>query len=87
MQWNEGDFNIITNIDEMDISTIHQFLSTNAYWSQNVSRSTVEKSIQNSLCFGVFEGSSQVGFARLVADKATFAYLADVFNLRIEGRD
>ncbi|MBM7071746.1 hypothetical protein JQC92_06775 [Shewanella sp. 202IG2-18] len=62
-------------------SSLLTALSTNAYWSQNIPRSTVEKSIKNSLCFGVFEGSTQVGFARLVTDKATFAYLADVFNL------
>ncbi|MCG9558936.1 GNAT family N-acetyltransferase [Vibrio kanaloae] len=74
-------FRISTNNDELDLNVIHQFIST-SYWAQGIPKSTLEKAVLNSFCFGVFESSgSQVGFARLITDKATFAYLADVFIL------
>jgi N-acetylglutamate synthase-like GNAT family acetyltransferase len=74
-------FRISTNNDELDLNVIHQFVST-SYWAQGIPKSTLEKAVLNSFCFGVFESSgSQVGFARLITDKATFAYLADVFIL------
>jgi GNAT superfamily N-acetyltransferase len=65
----------------MDRQAIHQFLSTEAYWSQNIPLPTVEKAIDNSLNFGVFYQTQQVGYARVVTDFATFAYLCDVFVL------
>lgn len=64
----------------LNIDAIHGYL-TESYWSPGVPRSIVERAIQGSLCFGVYLGSDQVGFARVVTDKATFAYLADVFIL------
>ncbi len=74
-------FRISTNNDELDLNVIHQFIST-SYWAQGIPKSTLEKAVLNSFCFGVFENSgSQIGFARLITDKATFAYLADVFIL------
>ena len=74
-------FRISTNNDELDLNVIHQFVST-SYWAQGIPKSTLEKAVLNSFCFGMFESSgSQVGFARLITDKATFAYLADVFIL------
>jgi N-acetylglutamate synthase-like GNAT family acetyltransferase len=63
-----------------DIGAIHGFLSQ-AYWSAGVPRAVVERAIANSLCFGVFYDGQQVGLARVVTDKATFAYLADVYIL------
>jgi GNAT superfamily N-acetyltransferase len=59
---------------------VHGFLTT-SYWASGISAETVRRSVENSLAFGVFEGDEQVGFARVVTDYATFAYLADVFVL------
>jgi GNAT superfamily N-acetyltransferase len=60
---------------------IHDFLSTKSYWAQNIPFETVKKSIENSICFGMFFQNKQIGFARVISDKATFAYLGDVFIL------
>jgi GNAT superfamily N-acetyltransferase len=65
----------------LDIGAIHDFLSQ-SYWSPGIPRSTVERAIENSLCFGVMLREEQVGFARVVTDGATFAYLADVYVLQ-----
>jgi GNAT superfamily N-acetyltransferase len=65
----------------MDITMIHHYLSVDSYWAQNIPLEIVERSIKNSFCFGVYQYDKQVGFGRLVTDKATFAYLADVFIL------
>ncbi|MFW1262048.1 GNAT family N-acetyltransferase [Vibrio parahaemolyticus] len=74
-------YTISTNNDDLDIEVIYQFIST-SYWAQDIPRSTLAKALSNSFCFGVFDSTgSQVGFARLITDKATFAYLADVFIL------
>jgi GNAT superfamily N-acetyltransferase len=64
----------------LDVAAIHEYL-TQSYWSPGVPRTVVERAIEGSLCFGVFLQAQQVGFARVVTDKATFAYLADVFIL------
>lgn len=66
---------------KLDIAVIHQYLSRESYWAKNIPLQTVERSIANSFCFGVYYHDVQIGFARLVTDKATFAYLADVFVL------
>ncbi|MFM2483513.1 GNAT family N-acetyltransferase [Celerinatantimonas yamalensis] len=72
-------YKISTNIDELDFEVIYRFISE-SYWAADIPRNTLKKAISNSLCFGIFDGSeAQVGFARLVTDRATFAYLADVF--------
>ncbi|MBV9960919.1 MAG: GNAT family N-acetyltransferase [Parafilimonas sp.] len=73
---------ITTDNTKLDINVIHQFLSEESYWAKGIPKSVVEKSIANSLCFGLFCKNEQIGFARLVTDKATFAYLADVFVLK-----
>ena len=74
-------YEISTDPDRLDVGLIHRFLAEESYWSPGVPRRIVEKAIQNSLCFGVYAGTAQVGFARVVTDKATFALLADVFVL------
>ena len=66
--------------DRLDIEAIHAFLE-HSYWSPGISIDIVRRSISNSLCFGVYHGSRQIGFARVVTDQATFAYLADVYLL------
>ena len=76
-----SEFEISTDPNRLDVDVIYSFLST-CYWSAGIPREVVEKSIKNSLCFGVYSPESQqVGFARMITDKATFAYLADVFIL------
>ena len=70
---------ISTDRSRLDIAYIHRYLSEECYWSIGRSREIVEKSIANSLCFGVYDGDRQIGFARVVTDYATFAWLCDVF--------
>jgi len=74
----KDNYSISTDKTKFDIKTIHGFLS-HSYWAENIPVETVQRSIEGSLCFGVFDGEKQVGFARMITDKATFAYLADVF--------
>lgn len=74
-------YTISTNPSRLDLQVIHQYLSRDSYWAQNIPLEVVERSIANSFCFGIYYNSEQVGFARLITDKATFAYLADVFLL------
>ena len=78
MQSNE--YTITTDKRSLDLNAIHAFLSQ-TYWSPGVPMAVVEKAIENSLAFGILYGQEQVGFARVVTDKATFAYLADVYVL------
>lgn len=78
-------YRITNDKEEMNIDAIHHYLSR-SYWAENVPKGVVVKAIENSLCFGVLlaeEGGTekQVGFARLITDSATFAYLADVYIL------
>jgi GNAT superfamily N-acetyltransferase len=73
-------YSITTHKERLDIEAIHEFLAR-SYWSPGVAVETVERAIANSLCFGVFQGKEQVGLARVITDKATFAYLADVYIL------
>ena len=76
---------ISTDRARLDLDVIHGFLSR-AYWCEDIPRSVLERAIRNSLCFGVYAGGRQVGFARVVTDRATFAYLADVFILESHRR-
>ena len=76
-----GSFHISTDKSQLDIPFIHQWLSSVSYWAQGRSMETVQRSIENSLCFGVYEAKRQIGFARVVTDYATFAWLCDVFIL------
>ena len=69
---------ISTDKNLLNIDYIHGFLTT-SYWSKGISKNIVEKSIEGSICFGVYINHSQIGFARVISDQATFAYLADVF--------
>ena len=76
-----GEFLISTDRARLHLDVIHNFL-TNCYWAKGIPREVVERSIEHSLCFGIYDGSGrQVGFARVISDFATFAYLGDVFVL------
>jgi len=70
---------ISTDKSKLNIPLIHKFLSGYSYWAKNIPLETVQRSIENSLCFGVYVNEKQIGFARVISDYATFAYLADVF--------
>lgn len=78
MDYYKEEFCISTQNDRLDTAYIHRFLA-NSYWAENIPVETVKKSIDHSLCFGVYEQARQLGFARVVTDYATFGYLADVF--------
>ena len=72
---------ISTDRAKLDVDSIHAFLSRSFWDSQGISRETVERAIRRSLCFGVYDGPQQIGFARVVTDGATFAYLCDDYIL------
>jgi GNAT superfamily N-acetyltransferase len=78
--WAQGEFEISTDPARIDLRTVHEFL-TNSYWAHEIPVETVRRSIENALCFGIYHGDRQAGFARVITDRATFAYLADVFVL------
>ncbi|MFL6057368.1 MAG: GNAT family N-acetyltransferase [Rubrobacteraceae bacterium] len=78
--WRRDGYLISTDASMVDLEAIHSYLSR-SYWAAGVPEDVVRRSIENSLCFGVYRGEEQAGFARVVTDRATFAYLADVFVL------
>ncbi|MFN2412946.1 MAG: GNAT family N-acetyltransferase [Pyrinomonadaceae bacterium] len=77
----EDEFAISTDKSRLDIDAIHRFLSEESYWAATRTKDQTAKAIENSLCFGVFHDTHQIGFARVVSDRATFAYIGDVFIL------
>jgi GNAT superfamily N-acetyltransferase len=79
-EWSRDGFVISTDKTRLDLDLIHGFL-TQAYWSRGVPREVVARAILGSMCFGVYEGAHQVGFARVTTDRATFGYIGDVFIL------
>jgi GNAT superfamily N-acetyltransferase len=75
-------FTVSTDPARLDLDLIHRYLSRESYWAAGIPRDTFTRAIANSLCFGVYDAAGQqVGFARVVTDRATFAYLCDVFVL------
>jgi N-acetylglutamate synthase-like GNAT family acetyltransferase len=77
-------FIISTNKSKLDVALIHNYLSKESYWAKNIPIDTVRRSIKGAVCFGVYEKQNekkQIGFARVITDKATYGYLADVFIL------
>ena len=78
MEWAKDDFLITTDNNKIDVNYVHWFL-THSYWAEGIPIETVERSIKGSMCFSVIYLNHQVGFARVITDKATFAYMADVF--------
>ena len=78
-----GEFTVSTDPSRLDLDTIHNFL-TNCYWAKGVPRDVVARSIEHALCFGVYDDTgAQVGFARVISDFATIAYVGDVFVLDV----
>jgi GNAT superfamily N-acetyltransferase len=79
-QYHRDEFVISTDPARLDLEVIHGFL-VGCYWAEGIPRETVARSIQNSLCFGIYGPAKQIGFARVISDYATYAYLGDVFVL------
>lgn len=75
----KNDFCISTDKTKLDVDSIYHFLSTKAYWCLNIPREKVQTAIENSLCFGMYHNEKQIGFARVISDYATIAYLGDVY--------
>lgn len=76
----EGGFAVSTDPARLDVDAVHAFLTT-SYWAEGIPRDIVERSLHNSLCFGLYEGERQIGLARVITDLATYAYLCDVYVL------
>jgi GNAT superfamily N-acetyltransferase len=74
-------YTISTDKSRLDVAMIHRYLSEESYWAKNMPRDLFERSIENSICFGAYDGDRQIGFARVVTDRAVIAYVADVFVL------
>jgi GNAT superfamily N-acetyltransferase len=79
MEWHNEQFYIDTDKTKLDVGLIHHFLYTTAHWAIGRPMSIVRKSIENSLCFGLYDGDKQVGFARIVTDSATVGWICDMF--------
>ncbi|MCD6018836.1 MAG: family N-acetyltransferase [Bacteroidetes bacterium] len=74
-----GEYIFSTDKNKLNVTYIHRYLSEESYWAKNIPLEIVQKSIVGSFCFGIYRENIQVGFARVITDQATFAYLADVF--------
>ena len=88
MNWEKEKLIISDEKEKLNAGYIHDYLSNRSYWAENIPLETVKRSIDGSICFGMYENAKQIGFARVVTDKATFGYLADVFideNYRAQG--
>ena len=77
--WRQGEFEISTDPARVDREMTHAFLENESYWAAGVPRDVFERSIAGSMVFGIYRGEEQVGFARVVSDRATFAWIGDVF--------
>ena len=80
MELTKDGYSITTDRDRLDLDAIHAFISR-SFWAEGIPKETMARAIANSLCFGLFDGADQVGFARVVTDRATYAYLCDVYVL------
>lgn len=87
MRWQWGELTVTDDRRTLDVDLIHELLRT-SYWAEGVPREVVSRSLEHSLCLGMYRGSEQIGFGRAVTDRATFAYLSDVFIVSAwRGRD
>jgi GNAT superfamily N-acetyltransferase len=79
MEWHKGEYTISDERGRLDLGVVHKFISEESYWGQGRPAEAVRRSVENSQPFGVYRGGEMVGFARVVTDYATFAWVADVF--------
>jgi ribosomal protein S18 acetylase RimI-like enzyme len=80
VEYRRGSYRITTDPNQIDVDAVHAYL-TQSYWARGIPRETVAKSIRGSICFGLFDGPRQIGLGRVITDRATFAYLCDVYVL------
>lgn len=78
--YTKGQYRITTDTQKLDVDAIHAYL-TRSFWAEGIPKATVATAVANSLCFGLFDGAAQIGLARVVTDRATYAYLCDVYVL------
>ena len=79
MEWQREDYVVSDDRKRLDMGVIHGFLSGESYWAAGVPEAVLARAFAHSLCFGLYKGEQQVGFARVVTDRATYGYLCDVF--------
>jgi GNAT superfamily N-acetyltransferase len=79
MEWRRDDYVVSDERSRLDRAGVRRFIADESYWAAGIPQSLMDKAIDNSLCFGLYRGDAQVGFARVVTDRATFGYLCDVF--------
>src|SRR5688572_16653181 len=82
-EWQRGEYTVSTDNNRLDIPTIHDFIANQSYWAQGRSIETLKRALDNSFNFGLYKTDQQIGFARVVTDYATFAWVADVFVLPV----
>ena len=80
LEWHRDGFNISTDYARLDLDAVYEFLSS-SYWARGIPRDVMERSIAHAIPFGIYEGERQVGFARVVSDRATVGYIGDVYVL------
>lgn len=76
-----GPFTVSTDPQRLDLEAVHAFLAHESYWARGIARDVFERAAAHSLCFGLYDGEAQIGFARVISDCATYAYLDDVYVL------
>src|SRR6266404_693063 len=79
--WRRDGFDIDTAPERLDVGAVHDFLTNHSYWAAGISRDVVARALAGSFAFGLYDGPRQIGLARVVTDRATFAYLVDVYVL------
>jgi GNAT superfamily N-acetyltransferase len=79
MEWQRDEYRVTDERSRMDLGVIHGFMAGESYWAAGIPEGVMARAVANSLCFGLFLRDRQVGFARVVTDRATFGYLCDVF--------
>lgn len=78
----KNEYHLSEDKSKLDIELIHSYLSTETYWAKDRSLETVKKSVENSICFGVYLEKEQVAFARVITDRAVFAWITDIFVVK-----
>ena len=79
--FHKNGYQISTDKSLIDFDVVHNYISKESYWAQQMPAETLKRAVDHSICFGIYHHNKQVGFARVVSDQATFAYIADVFVL------
>src|SRR4051812_36811367 len=79
MLWRRDGDEVSDDAARLDREAVHRYIASESYWAQGIPRATLDRAIDHSLCFGLYSAGKQAGFARVVTDRATFAYVCDVY--------